>query len=203
MRPKNKPPSGFKPMRSRAPCHSHWAESHFSAKVTIFHLHWIKSPWMAKFKCWSLQRIFKLFFLSPTSFPSSQETFPSQKPGLAPGKACHWFSQKNQITSPSIHHFTECVIGCRRGEPAGSLRTQVWAWKWVNMSKYICSLCLFFLFFLQGKRENQTGLHKEGQVLSSDSFLASASWHLLWHIHTVTCPGTACPGEGVSSYDDN
>lgn len=60
----------------------------------------------------------------------------------------------------------------------------------MEMSQYVrvffVSLGKFFLFFLQGKWENQMGLHKEDQVLSSDSLLASASWHLLWHCSTLS-----------------
>lgn len=59
----------------------------------------------------------------------------------------------------------------------------------MEMSQYVkvlfVSLCLLF-FFLQGKRENQMGLCKEGQVLSGDSLLASVSWHLLWHCSTLS-----------------
>lgn len=179
MRAKHKLPLGSGP---QDPGHPATEQSHSSAKVTIFHLHWIKSPWRAKLKCWSPQRIFKkLSFFLPPPFLVHKKHFPHRSLVWHQGRLAIDF-HRNMISSASIHYLTGCVIGSRWGEAAEDTGLGM------EMSQYVklllVSLCLLFLFFLQGKQK--INLYKEDQVLCSDSLLASASWHLLWHCSTLS-----------------
>lgn len=180
MRPKNKPLSGSEPTRSGAPCHALQQRLQFSTYTGSKVPEWLNlnaDPHKGFLRSW---------VFSPTNFPSSQEAFPSQKSGLAPGKAWHQFSQKyDQISQYSPSYWV-----CNWVQMRGISREPEDTGLGMEMSQYVkvlfVSLGLLFLFFLQGKQENQTGLCKENQVLSSESLLASASWHLLWHCSTLS-----------------
>lgn len=195
MQPQNKPPSGFKPTRSGAPCHLPLSRSCSSSKVTIFHLPWIKSPRMAKFKCWSLQRIFKkLAFFSPIHFPSSQDAFPSQKPCLAPGKACHWFSQKYD----QISQYSPSSWVCNRVQMRGASREPEDIGLGTEMSQRSMSRYSLFHFIAYSSssfsRENgKINRSVQGGPSPFQWLSPSDSWHLFWH-----CP-TLSPVQGQSS----
>lgn len=135
---------------------------------------------------------------SPTNFPSSQEAFPSQKPSLAPGKACHWFSQKyDQIFQYSPSYWVCSWVQMR-------LQQGAWAHRFGHGNESICQGTLGFTLSIlpllspretgKSNRSAQGGPSPLQRLPPCFSHWASA----LALVHTVTCPGTAFSAEGDS-----